>query len=272
MKTIKLVTNQSQILSKPKEEVSILNENNCIKEPCILELENGGKLIYIPRFLNKPKDLGEILNKLKYTTGKRSNGILEKRIYFGSRPKKFTDPICSKSEANFTYPVEWNLLSSLAKIVTKNFYCKYDLGMYRKLIKEIKKEIHSDYHIKGSPFTSIVINKNSAMRYHFDSGNIKNSLSAMIVLKNQCHGGQLVFPNYNIHFNMNDGDLILFNGNRVLHGVNNFNLLSPEAYRLSIVFFSRAKMCECKSLSEELKKAQELESQKTDDYAKKNRN
>jgi hypothetical protein len=109
-----------------------------------------------------------------------------------------------------------------------------------------------DWKIGGTPFTSGIINKNNPLKYHFDAGNIGQVYSNMIAFKNDCEGGHLALPEFDIGLEISNRSVVFFDGQDILHGVTPFRLLSRDAYRYTIVYYTLKQMWNCKPLDEEI--------------------
>lgn len=47
----------------------------------------------------------------------------------------------------------------------------------------ITNEILPEWRLKDQPFTSGIVNRSNPLPYHLDSGNLKGSMSAMVVMQ-----------------------------------------------------------------------------------------
>jgi len=117
--------------------------------------------------------------------------------------------------------------------------------------------------MEGTPFTSGIVNKNNPLKYHHDSGNFKNVLSNMIVLKRGVKGGRLSCPEYDIKFECDDNCVVIFDGAQILHGVT--PIIKPEGeetYRYSVVYYSLEQMWKCDSVNEEVKRIRKVKKER----------
>lgn len=117
---------------------------------------------------------------------------------------------------------------------------------------ECSEEIKKCWKIKGTSFTSGILNKNTPLRYHYDAGNYDDSWSAMLWLTNGVMGGALSLPIYNAKIILEDGAWLFFCGQSILHGVTPIKMLSKSSYRYSIVFYANMEMRNCGTIEEEL--------------------
>mgnify|MGYP003336309376 FL=1 len=116
----------------------------------------------------------------------------------------------------------------------------------------LEEKIKNEWVIKGTPFTSGIVNKDNPLKYHFDSGNFKGVLSNMVAFKKNMNGGRLIIPAYNIKLEIEDGSLSVFDGQSILHGVSPFDKKNNDAYRYTIVYYSLEQMWKCETINDEL--------------------
>lgn len=113
--------------------------------------------------------------------------------------------------------------------------------------------IRSEWRMRDTQFTSGVINRNSALAYHFDRNNLE-CWSAMVVVRRGARGGHLHVPAYDAVIACRDGDAVLFYGRDLLHGVTPMHLSSRDAYRISAVWYTVEAMKHCLEPSEEARR------------------
>jgi len=109
----------------------------------------------------------------------------------------------------------------------------------------VSDQIHDDWRFRDTPWTSGIINDIVSIPYHRDSGNIAGTWSAMIVLRNKADGGHLHLPEYGIMLDCFDRALVYFDGQATWHGVTPITLRNKEAFRRSIVMYSKRGCRDC---------------------------
>lgn len=117
--------------------------------------------------------------------------------------------------------------------------------------------IHPDWLIAGKPFTSGIINNTAALPYHKDSGNIKGTWNNMLSIKDHVTGGGLYLPEYDVCFGVPDGTISGFDGQGAWHGVTPFMKKRSDAYRFTIVWYTKSGMVGSGSVAEEALKAKQ---------------
>jgi hypothetical protein len=105
------------------------------------------------------------------------------------------------------------------------------------------------YNLFGTAFTSITLNFSFQTAFHLDKNNLKGSLAALTVFTKGSYGGHfLVFPQLRLAFDVRDGDLIIADTQRLLHGNTEMEKYSEDAERISLVFYSREKVARLEDL------------------------
>tara|TARA_R110001592_G_scaffold362310_1_gene675722 strand:+ start:2887 stop:4494 length:1608 start_codon:yes stop_codon:yes gene_type:complete len=99
--------------------------------------------------------------------------------------------------------------------------------MYRDLLPEKYNEqreraLKNEYHIPGTAFSTITINRNFRTAVHQDKGDFGGWASLTVLEENKYHGGLFVLPKYDIAIDMRHGDYLLcdvhqYHGNTELY-------------------------------------------------------
>jgi hypothetical protein len=84
----------------------------------------------------------------------------------------------------------------------------------------------------------------------------------MIVFKQYTEGGRLSCPEYGVKFEVADNTIIIFDGQKILHGVTPIKHLNKAAYRYSVVYYSLAQMWNCGHVNEELVRIRKVKRQR----------
>ena len=136
-------------------------------------------------------------------------------------------------------------------------YRAYAPSVADEMTTTAELQIHGDWFLGESPWTSGIINNSAALPYHRDGGNLAGIWSAMYVMRNRVTGGYLHLPEYDVMFACGDKSLLLFNGQSVWHGVTPMAMAPhPEAYRYSVVYYTKAGCRNCLSAADEAQRAQ----------------
>jgi Oxygenase domain of the 2OGFeDO superfamily len=131
---------------------------------------------------------------------------------------------------------------------------------------EQAKQTQPEWVIKGTPFTTLTINNTYSTAVHTDKGDLDEGFSTLAVFrKGDFKGGHLVFPEYRLAADMQDGDLLLMDAHD-WHGNTNFDPLperdihgklvdDPGFERISLVSYFRTAMTECGTAEDEEERA-----------------
>ena len=223
-----------------------------IKEPVTIVDEKGEiKLIYdiVPFDTSK---YVEALRKIKYQESTRVSGLKTVSRIFGYAPRVTArKDFCSSTSLLNDSPEEHELIIELGQKLSE-VYLNRAPQIFTGHQATADNKVRGEYRIEGTPFTSGIINKNNPLKYHFDSGNFKKVFSCMMAFKNECNGGHLALPEYDIALEIADNSVLLFDGQDILHGVTPFKLASDDGYRFTVVYYSLQRMWDCLSVTDEI--------------------
>lgn len=130
------------------------------------------------------------------------------------------------------------------------------------------QDVHPAWVIPGTPFTTITVNNTYPTGVHTDKGDLDEGFSTLACVRRGSYsGGLLVFPQYRVAVEMQDGDLLLMDAHQ-WHG--NTAIICKcgrklqalcedcKAERISVVSYTRTAMVKCGSPEEEQKRALEV--------------
>jgi len=126
--------------------------------------------------------------------------------------------------------------------------CKYISDEYfsycpDKWLRQYEKyeRCPQEYVIPDTNFSTLTINMDFRTACHRDKGDCKVGLTCFTVKKcGEYSGGELIFPEYKIALNIEEGDLLLFDP----HEAHCNNVIKGEG-RMSMVLYLREKMDQC---------------------------
>lgn len=259
MRTIEKSRKNLEIKDYRLRSASESDYEELVKESAILTSEGRVKVIY-----QQLDDLGfdsdvivRALKTIKYQEGRRSRGLTSYSRIFGFSPRtEFRQNFCKVTSLALDHPNEHQILCDYAKKISE---------IYRMRAKEVYEEhdtmalkVMGQWKLEGSPFTSGIVNKNSALKYHHDTGNFKDVYSCMLGFKYNVQGGYLALPEYNVAFEIKNNSLFIFDGQNIIHGVTPIKYLSEDAFRYTIVYYSLKRMWECKTVGEEVERIRNI--------------
>tara|TARA_R100000781_G_scaffold65865_1_gene41450 strand:+ start:3495 stop:4328 length:834 start_codon:yes stop_codon:yes gene_type:complete len=214
----------------------------------------GDKCIGI--YVNVDKELlsyvRESVKDTKYVETYRANTLPTKSSVFGALPRvALRNDFCRFSNKTSEEKTNTNKLFTFQKTLC-GIYKKHLPELYEHDLKQAREGVNDDYRLIDTPYTTANINVNHAIKYHKDSGNIKESFSNVLILKEHCTGGELVLPEYRIALEQSDGALCIFSGQKEIHGVMPIKPYKEDFYRASIVYYTLAQLEHCYPYKQEV--------------------
>ena len=223
-----------------------------IKEDTAFYLDD----ICIGIYVNVEKELlsyvREAVKNTKYVETYRANTLPTKSSVFGALPRvAMRNDFCRFSNKTSEEKGNTNKLFTFQETLCK-IYKEHLPELYEYDLQKARETVNDDYRLIDTPYTTANINVNHAIKYHRDSGNIKNSYSNVLILKEYCTGGELVLPEYRIALEQSDGALCIFSGQKEIHGVMPIKPYKENFYRASIVYYTMAQLEHCYPYKEEV--------------------
>lgn len=223
-----------------------------IKEDTAFYLDD----ICIGIYVNVEKELlsyvREAVKDTKYVETYRANTLPTKSSVFGALPRvAMRNDFCRFSNKTSEEKGNTNKLFTFQETLCK-IYKEHLPELYEYDLQKSRETVNDDYRLIDTPYTTANINVNHAIKYHRDSGNIKNSYSNVLILKEYCTGGELVLPEYRIALEQSDGALCIFSGQKEIHGVMPIKPYKENFYRASIVYYTMAQLEHCYPYKEEV--------------------
>lgn len=227
-----------------------------ITEPSLIYDATTGDLEIVYLHLDHDcSDVITVLERTRYGETERRNGLPSRARVFGNQPRSLPRrDFCTAATLAREDPEGHAIVASYADLVSEH-YRRYNPDRYSEHA-QLTDRILAEWKLQeGSVFTSGIINYNNPLMYHFDSGNFSRVWSNMLVFRKDAGGGYLACPEYGIAFALPTNSLLMFDGQRVMHGVTPIRLADDESYRFSIVFYSLKQMWNCKPITEEIARA-----------------
>lgn len=210
-------------------------------------------LVYL-RLEDDFTDLVTALRRLDIRRRTRTGGMRSLSREFGSHPRiRLKNNFCGPASLTREDRQAHAALSSAARVVAAA-YGKVNPALASRH-ERLAKAVRPEWHLEGTAFTSGIVNRDSALPYHFDTGNFKGVWSGMLGFRRDVTGGYLAVPEYDLGFEVADRSLLLFDGQGLLHGVTPFTKTSPHSYRFTVVYYSLDQMWRCLAPGEEAKRS-----------------
>ena len=226
-----------------------------IDEPC--DVYCGNEHIISIRILpEKCRDVAKELTRVKFDWNQRTGGERTLSRIFGYVPRRpvFMKNFCSSTNMHEDAPNAYRALELLADTVHQLY--KEALSNTWQTHNVTTEQVLDDWRIKGTVFTSGIVNKNNALVYHYDRGNFKDVYSCRVSFTKGLSGGNLLYPEFGFHIALPDNSVTFFDGQKYMHGVSPIRLKNKYSYRYTIVYYSLKNMWTCLPIGEELKNAQ----------------
>ncbi len=241
-------------------------ESDCsqlVDYDCLVKVDGIPRILYC-KIDADTKFLRWAVKTIQYEETTRTSGLKTRSAIFGYSPRVvMRKDFCSATAMARNFPKQQHVICTFAKELIK-LYEQYFPETLSKHYEVTKGKIDDDWTLKGTPFTSGIVNKNNPLKYHHDAGNFKNVLSNMIVLKRGVQGGRLACPEFDIKFECDDNHVVIFDGAQILHGVT--PIIKPEGdencYRYSTVYYSLEQMWNCENVNEEVKRIRKVKKER----------
>jgi hypothetical protein len=223
-----------------------------ISEDCIIRVNGVPEVFYTHLSNDILKNIRWAVKNVKYGKHTRTNGLKTQSKIFGYSPRNpLRNDYCNLTAMGEEETKQHRIITEFGKVLSD----LYETNMndnFNEHNKVVVEKVKPEWIISGTPFTSGIVNKNNPLKYHLDSGNFKGLMSNMLVLKKDVEGGHLVIPELDIALECRDGALVIFNGQKILHGVSPIEYSNKYAYRYSVVYYSLEQMWKCETIDEEL--------------------
>jgi hypothetical protein len=239
---------------KPKDYPS-KPTGKLVDHDCIVYGPDGQVILL---YKKAPKQIVDLARHLGLNTkpdkNSRTRGLPQASSVFGVLPRNaIREDYCrfsakSKQEkTNFAYALELNKLvaAEYKRLLPEN---------YNQALQKVEESIQSCYRLVQTPWTNLNVNLNQVIKYHKDSGNIKIDMSNVLIVKNGCIGGYLDCPELGLTLAQDDGFMVFFKGQEILHGVTPCRFLDKSSYRCSIVSYTLDALKNCYPYEQELER------------------
>lgn len=238
--------------------------SSLITEPTLLfdDDEQAVTLAYLDVEQEDTTALVGALRRLDVQPLTRTGGMPSYSRTFGYHPRNaLRNNFCGPHSLAKDDPAAHALLVSYAAVVA-GAYARSNPLLFERHTK-LARAVRAEWLLEGGPFTSGIVNRDSPLPYHYDTGNFAGVWSGMLGFKRDIVGGYLAVPAYDLALEVADGSLTLFDGQGLLHGVTPFAKTSPRAYRFTVVYYSLEQMWKCLPPREEIARIQHIRRQRS---------
>jgi len=230
-------------------------ESDCSKliaEDCTVMVNGEPKIIYIARVKHAAIERARnAVQRVKYSTSTRTSGLVTTSRIFGYAPRNtLRGHPCRAVSLAVDQPAEHDAICAAAQAIDQ-FYRQHFPAIHGHH-REVATKVREQWMIPGSVFTSGIVNYNNPLQYHFDAGNFSQVCSAMLGFRRKTTGGHLACPELDIAFEIGDRSLILFDGQKLLHGVTPIHRSGTDSFRYTVVYYSLKQMWNCDTVRGEV--------------------
>lgn len=196
--------------------------------------------------------------------GTRSDAMNVSSVILGAFEQSGVYRYCRMTEWTGRNLPEWEGMAPLFRVIARHFEERvterYNVQM------ALARKTDAGWVVPGTPFTSITVNNSYPTGVHKDDGDLEDGFSTIACIRRgDYEGGVLVFPQYRVAVDMQDGDLLLMDAHQ-WHGNTRMTCACGErivnrfcahcgAERISIVSYFRTRMADCGSPDEEFERA-----------------
>lgn len=191
------------------------------------------------------RDIRKVVRGTKTQKSSRTNGLPTQSTIYGVMPRNnLRVDYCRFTAASRKEKEYFETMNHYCEVLSE-YYEKWFPDNYRDALAEVNAEVDPEWRHNKTPFQTININVNHAIKYHRDTGNFRQARSTVLIVKEDIAGGELVVPEYDMTLSQRDGAFTIFDGQGLLHGVLPIRRVTPRGYRASIVFYSMNALKNC---------------------------
>lgn len=129
-------------------------------------------------------------------------------------------------------------------------FARYVPEAYLRQYSEAEKT-GSEFHIVGTAFSTVTVNKDFRTALHRDAGDFKPGMGNLVVCADGIHGGLLLFPRYKLAVQAETGDYMAIDVHEP-HCNSPITKLREDGYRMSFVLYLRERMSRCAEINRRL--------------------
>lgn len=262
MKRIDIIPKDIDYKEYQLRDALITDVSTLIKDECVIYVNDEPVIFYMVLPPDILKHIRWAVKNIKYGKTERTGGLKTQSKIFGYMPRNaIRSDFCHIAAMSQEEEKQHKVITDFGKILS-DYYKEHMPTHFNYHQQVVEEKVLQDWKIEGTPFTSGIVNKNNKLKYHLDSGNFKNLLSNMVVLKRDVEGGHLVIPELDIALECPDGAIVLFNGQNILHGVSEIFYNNPSSYRYSVVYYSLEQMWKCEPLDLEIDRIRNVKTER----------
>jgi len=200
--------------------------------------------------------LVDAVRSVRFATADRTAGMASSSRVFGYMPRRplGRGDFCAAASLDRDFPQQAKIIGAFVGELAK-FYAAHNPAVHAHHAAQAAK-ILPEYTIHEL-FSSGIVNKDNPLPYHLDGGNIPGCWSIMPVFKKDIEGGHLSCPEIDLCFELADHTALMFDGQKLIHGVTPFTKTTPDGYRFSVVYYTMRQLWACLPFDQEIQRARE---------------
>lgn len=226
-----------------------------VDKPSIITMDSD-QPVYYGRFNGNADSLFMALESLQFRNNKRPGGGMPQQSEYANSNQRVSwrNNFCNNTKFANEFPLQQGVVNQFSEelnAIYRSVFPTLHEGHLQRVSKGGESEVRNEYKIGNTPFTSTILNKDTALPCHKDESNLRGTMSVMLVLTESMIGGDLILPEYNLQLKMHDRTVVVFEGSAIAHGVTQMSPTSSGGYRYSMVNYTLSGMPDCLSLSQE---------------------
>lgn len=239
-----------------KRQAALADCKQFITEPCKVFVDGVLAALYLDISTMDTAALVDAVRSVKFATADRTGGMPSSSRVFGYMPRRpmGRGDFCAASSLDRDFPEQAKTIGSFVSELAK-FYAANNPAIHAHHAAQAAK-ILPEYTIHEL-FTSGIVNKDNPLPYHLDGGNIAGCWSLMPVFKKDIEGGHLACPEIDLCFELSDHTALMFDGQKLVHGVTPFTKTAQDGYRFSVVYYTMKQLWSCLPFEQEIQRARE---------------
>ena len=251
-----LLTGDSEVYKPNGEPLLILRRGAISEETCEVAYE-ALHAIRKYKTANRGKYAGSKRTRRRFKDGSLSRSAEAETIasaavgYIDRQGGRF--PFCRETSFVGKEPEQWATVMPMVERVADVFKATLPARYAKQLA--LARSAPKQFVIGKTPFTTLTVNNNVAGAIHQDKGDYKDGFGCISVVRRGTYSGcWLVFPEYAVAADLQDGDLLFFNSHD-WHANTPFRDTVEGYERISVVYYFRSRMTECGTPAQEIDRA-----------------
>lgn len=252
MQFLEVIPREIDVRAMQKRSAKEGDCSRVINEDCTVVVNGEPKIIYLALVNHPAVERARLaVQRVKYSTSTRTSGLVTTSRIFGYAPRNvLRGHPCRAVSLAVDQPKEHDAICAVAPTIDE-FY-KQHFPAIHEHHRDVATRVREQWIIPDSVFTSGIINYNNPLQYHFDAGNFSRVCSAMLGFRHKTTGGHLACPELDVSFEIGDRSLILFDGQKLLHGVTPIQRHGIDSFRYTVVYYSLKQMWNCDTVRGEV--------------------